>query len=386
MLVDGATALLDSSVRLYLNNALVTPQSAVRAGNKLAVRYDPSATRTITTNLMRVEFADTAGNRKTNTWQFSIVAGTAVRTVVTGQWDFEACDLSATVGRALRYFDGPSGITAAETRFGTCTSLGVALINGEDAKIMESPYASGVFAPYGYIMTHLIPPNGGGTRVNQFTLILDVLVDTTGGGAASLLQMNPANINDDGDLFWQGSNFGQGNGGYGGTGIFTPGDWHRIAIAYDEAATPAHAIKYVDGIFQQDWTAGHALDNVRRSLAPTAVLFGDSDGDNERRKMWINSVQIRAGALSQAELAALGGPTAMGIPTAIVLSAPGEPRLTIARVGNDVRISWPASVTGYRLQCTANLNTLIWQDVPSVANCATVAISGPGRFYRLINP
>ena len=186
LLVDGATALLDSSVRLYLNNALVTPQSAVRAGNKLAVRYDPSATRTITTNLMRVEFADTAGNRKTNTWQFSIVAGTAVRTVVTGQWDFEACDLSATVGRALRYFDGPSGITAAETRFGTCTSLGVALINGEDAKIMESPYASGVFAPYGYIMTHLIPPNGGGTRVNQFTLILDVLVDTTGGGAASL--------------------------------------------------------------------------------------------------------------------------------------------------------------------------------------------------------
>jgi hypothetical protein len=35
----------------------------------------------------------------------------------------------------------------------------------------------------------------------------------------------------DGDLFWQGSNFGQGNGGYNGTGAFTAGSWHRIVAA-----------------------------------------------------------------------------------------------------------------------------------------------------------
>ena len=52
------------------------------------------------------------------------------------------------------------------------------------------------------------------------TLIMDVMVDTTGGGAASLLQMSTAN-NTDGDLFWQGNNYGQGGNGYGGTGIFT---------------------------------------------------------------------------------------------------------------------------------------------------------------------
>jgi hypothetical protein len=316
LIVDGDTAVQDSSVRVFLNNAPVTPQFALRTGNKLAVRYDPSATRTITTNLVRVEFADTAGNRQTNSWQFSIIAGTAVRTVVTGQWDFDLCDLSATIGNALRYLDGPAGTTATETRFGTCTSLGVPLINNEEARIMEVPYNAGVFAPYGYIMEHGISPNGGGTRVNQFTLIMDVLVDTTGGGAASLLQMSPVN-NTDGDLFWQGNQFGQGNGGYNGAGTFTAGAWHRVAIAYDEAATPAFAAKYVDGVKQDDWTAGHALDNDRRSLAPTAILFADGDGDNERRRMWVSSIQIRSGQLSDAELAALGGPSASKIPVAL---------------------------------------------------------------------
>jgi hypothetical protein len=197
--------------------------------------------------------------------------------------------------------------------------------------------------------------------------------------------MNTVNTGD-GDLFWQGSNFGQGGNGYGGTGIFLPGEWHRIAIAYDEAATPAHALKYVDGIFQQDWTAGHALDNDRRSLAPTAILFADGDGDNERRRMWVNSVQIRAGALSQAELAALGGPSASGIPVIIALPSAGAPRLTITRVGNDVRVSWPANVTGYRLEGTSDLNSGNWSEVASVANCALVPISGPARFFRLVSP
>jgi hypothetical protein len=318
----------------------------------------------------------------------------APKSGVSGQWDFNVNNtflngrLAPTVGRALQYLDGAGGATETGTRFGTCSALGVPLINGEDADIMEVPYAPGRdpanWAPYGYIMNHLIPPNGGGTRVNQFTFVMDVLVDTTGGGAASLLRMSPLN-NDDGDLFWQDNNFGQGLNGYGGTGIFTAGAWHRIAIAYDEAATPPHAIKYVDGVFQQDWTAGHGLDQRRRSLAPTVLLCADGDGDNERRKMWINSVQIRAGTLSQAALAALGGPSAAGIPVSIALPD-GAPRLTIVRLGSDVRISWSANVTGYRLESTADLHSGIWNDVPSVANCATVLTSGRALFFRLVNP
>src|SRR6185503_6717783 len=108
-----------------------------------------------------------------------------------------------------------------------------------------------------------------------------------------------------------------------------------------------------------------------------AVLFADSDGDNERRKMWINSVQIRAGALSGAELAALGTPSAAGIPVIVALPSAGSPRLTIVRAGGDVRISWPANVTGYRLEGTASLSNPNWQEVASVANCANVPATGP---------
>ena len=130
----------------------------------------------------------------------------------------------------------------------------------------------------GYIMEHLIPPNGGGTRVNQYTLIMDVLVGTTGAGAASILQVNSLDNTEDGDLFWQGSNFGQGGGdGYAGTGAFIPGVWHRVAIAFDEAANPPVATKYVDGIKQDDWMDNQALDHDRRALKPTAILFAAGD-------------------------------------------------------------------------------------------------------------
>src|SRR6266496_1267237 len=74
--------------------------------------------------------------------------------------------------------------------------------------------------------------------------------------------------------------------------------------------------KYVDGIKQDDWTVNQGLDNPRRALLPTAILFGDGDQD-ERRIMWVNSIQIRAGKLSDSECFALSGPDAAGIPITI---------------------------------------------------------------------
>src|ERR1041385_2196777 len=100
----------------------------------------------------------------------------------------------------------------------------------------------------GYVMDHGMKPNGGGTRVNQYTLIMDVLVGSNGPGAASILQISSTKKMEDGDLFWQGNNFGQGGDGYFGTGAFTPGQWHRVVAAYDEAASPPVVTKFVDGI------------------------------------------------------------------------------------------------------------------------------------------
>ena len=296
---------------------------------------------------------------------------------VAGQWDFDRGNLAATIGKPLAYFDGPAGLTAAGTQFGTTTELGVALINGEEARVMRVP--GDVIREIGYVMDHGIAPNGGGTRVNQYTLVMDVMIATSGSGAASMLQVSSAANTDDGDLFWQGNNFGQGGGGYNGTGAFTPGQWHRVVAAYDMAATPPVVTKYVDGIKQDDWTANQSLDNPRRALGPTAILFADGDQD-ERREWWVNAIQIRSGKLTDAEIVSLGGPSASGIPVNLGVSGP---KLTLSKSGNNLTISWlPARGV---LESTDSLvRPIVWTAVPNViGNSVTLDLSSGIKFFRI---
>ena len=299
----------------------------------------------------------------------------------TGQWNFDYADLGANIGKALQYFDGPSGLTQAGTQFGTTTDLGVADINGVASTVMKVP--GDLAANVGYLMDHQISPNGGGTRVNQWSLIMDVLLDTTGPSAASLIQVSSSTLDNkaDGDLFWQGNNFGQGTGGYNGQGTFTAGEWHRVCAAYDEAASTPVVTKFVDGIKQDDWTAGQGLDNPRRTLLPKAILFADGQAD-ERRVMWVNSIQIRSSKLTDEEMTVLGGPSAAKIP--VVIKVATRPSLSIAATSGAVTISWPADATGYTLESTASITSATWTTVTGVANNSyTIANSSGTQFFRL---
>ena len=97
---------------------------------------------------------------------------------------------------------------------------------------------------------------------------MDILVDTEGSFAASLIHLSETNNTTDGDLFWQQGDFGQGGSGYNGNHQFTAGEWHRICAAYDEAAQSPVVTKYVDGIKQDDWTANprfQRFDSVPRA-------------------------------------------------------------------------------------------------------------------------
>jgi hypothetical protein len=304
------------------------------------------------------------------------------RSSVTGQWDFLFGDLGATVGKDLRYLDGPTGLTQTKTLFGTTTELGVADVAGEPAFVMQVP--GDLDRNIGYVMEHLIPPNGGGTRVNQYTLIMDVMVSSTGLGAAAILQISSTDNTDDGDLFWQNNNFGQGEGGYEGTAIFTPDEWHRVVAAYDMASTPPVVVKYVDGIFQHNWTMNQSLDHPRRALLPTAILFADGDQD-ERREWWVNSIQIREGALPNEEIEALGGPSAAGIPVTSLIDPPAlPPTLTIARAGDQVTLSWPGEAQGFTLESAAFLPTEVWTPVPGVVNNnVTITAEAEAQYFRL---
>src|SRR5437667_10360296 len=140
---------------------------------------------------------------------------------------------------------------------------------------------------------------------------MDLFIAGTGGLAASLIQVQNTNNapGTDGSLFWQNNNMGQGQGGYNGLGTFTVGAWHRATFAVDLAA--GVITKFVDGIKQDDWVQV-GLDLPRRSLQPTALLFADADND-DRRLLYVNSIQIRSGKLTDSELVALGGPSAQKI-------------------------------------------------------------------------
>ncbi len=314
LIIDGQSTVATAGVRLQVDGSTVTPQTLTKDGDRITVAYNPYPQRADATTDVVLEYTDSASVVRSAAWSYGINVSGGSATTVTGQWDFTQGNLAATIGSPLAYLDP---LTQAGTEFGTTTSFGIADIGGEAAQVMKVP--GDLSNKIGYVMNHGIAPNGGGTRVNQFTIIYDLFVATEGSFAASLLQTSSGDNTDDGDLFWQQGNFGQGGEGYNGRGTFTAGEWHRVAAAYDMAATPPVVVKYVDGIKQDDWTAGASIDAARRTLGPVAVLFGDGDAD-ERREMYVNSVQVRAGRMTDAELALLGGPSAAGIP----LTLPGS--------------------------------------------------------------
>jgi len=222
---------------------------------------------------------------------------------VTGQWDFNSGNLTATVGSALAY----RGTTAATTTFTTAT------IGGQTAQVMSFPATS---STQGYIMTHGIAPNGGGSFVNQYTLIMDVMFPSASSGQwRALWQTNPSNAND-GDLFVNTSNGIGISGEYSGS--ILANTWHRVAFVVDLTAASGKLRKYIDGTLVGTQDTGFALDG-RWSLDTTALLFADEN--SETRAGYVNSIQIRSEATLAADIAALGGPTAAGIPLPVAPSA-----------------------------------------------------------------
>jgi hypothetical protein len=66
--------------------------------------------------------------------------------------------------------------------------------------------------------------------------------------------------------------------------------------------------------------------------------------------------------------------------------APTGPTLTVQLSGNSMIISWPTSVTGYRLQAADSLTNPTWNPITTLNNTFTDTTANPARFYRLISP
>ncbi len=301
-IIDGATPLNDATVQLSLNGAAVVP-GITKVGSLSTIAYQlPTPLANGSTNTAQIIF-NNGSVLITNKWTFVVIKPTQANGI-TAQWDFDNANLAATIGQALEYRDGIAGTTAAGTRFGTTASFGIPAIGGGNAKVMATPKAA--TQAIGYLMKHGARPNGdaAATKVNQWTMVMDILIPTE--GWHSFIQIDsPANSND-GELFVNPASGIGISGSYQGT--IVRGQWHRVTFAVD--MTAATISKFIDGVKVSDQTAGGL--NGRWGLLPTAILFGDEDGESQAS--YLNSVQIRNYKMSDAGVAALGGPSADGIP------------------------------------------------------------------------
>ncbi len=311
---DRDTAVVDGSVALTLNGAPVTADVS-RNGQVVSVSYVPPGPLNFrTAYTVGLTYNDASGPI-TRSWTFT-TRGLDQPPSITGQWDFET-DLSATIGSALEFLGGSTGPTAVQAQFGTTTSFGIPDIGGFPAKVIKLPAAAD--NTFGVVMRPGAVPNGAptATKVNQWTLIMDILIPVQSGQWHSFVQIDtPANTSD-GELF---ANFGSAagtsgglgiSGNYSGTGEITKGRWHRVTFAVDSATV---ITKYIDGVKFADQTSwsGQGVDG-RHAMQDRAVLFGDDDG--ESLQCYVNSVQFRNYKMRDSEIEALGGADANGVPT-----------------------------------------------------------------------
>jgi len=240
---------------------------------------------------------------------------------VTGNWLFDG-NFSANIGTASNAvgtwsFDTSTigGATAQVARF--------------DASTVNS-----------YLdVAHGVAANGGGTKANQYSIIMDISLDALT-GFVSLYQTNSTATSTDGDWFVR------GDGGMGISSNYTDDGnalrfqaplWQRLALVID-TTTPTSAgsdvttttyRSYINGSLQNvvQSPGGWGVDG-RYSLNNNVFLLADEDG--EIQSGLINNLQVRNYAMSADEISLLGGPTAGGISTAVV---PAPSSLITALVG-----------------------------------------------------
>jgi len=159
-----------------------------------------------------------------------------------------------------------------------------------------------------YIVTHGMAHSGGGNRVNEFSLVMDVKIPQAEQWYC-MYQTTLAN-SDDGDWFIK-SNLRMGVGATGyTTESIQPNEWYRIAIAVKNGKRYDY---YIDG--HKALTGKPGIVDGRFSLGTAFLLFADQNGeDNE---IDVADVKLFSRALSDSEMQQLGGCKHVKIDTAI---------------------------------------------------------------------
>ncbi len=222
-----------------------------------------------------------------------------------GTWEFDA-SLSSTTGQPDIEVVAVAGVDANVT-------YEAAVIDGEDATVAH--LADGVALR----VHHGIEPNAGGSYVNDYTIVMDVLFPAVDSWmslySSGLCGETPVlECGSDGEAFVNTANGVGISGNYGGT--IVANTWHRIALRV--ASATGNFTSFIDGAQVQENVGSISLDgrwalySQANGATDWVVLFGDNTGTSEMGEVLINSATIFGRALSAAELAGLGGASAAG--------------------------------------------------------------------------
>ncbi len=281
----------------------------------------------------------------------------------------------------MSFADGPGGSTSNLTTFGTTDGGTVPHINGSPAKYMHVPAFT--MQDEGYAVELNAPANGGGTNVNQYTMIFDLLVPNPLNWLA-LANTEPSNFAGSDADFYMDPNGAVGLISYSASGVIQPDTWHRLAVA----VSPTHMTWYVDGVQVLD-RSGTGVDLGPNSggfdlysSGPCLRLFNEYyNGFGETPGFYTHELYLAAFAiadrtLAAAEIGALGGPNANGIPVL-------PPALGVAKAGTNVVVSWPLMYSGFPLKSTTNLVGGVWVPVSTGSSNTAVVPAAGNRFFQL---
>ncbi len=203
-------------------------------------------------------------------------------------WEFDVPDRTgATIGVPLKLVG-----TMQET----------AGIDPEDGAILigEGSY---------FVCTHGLAPNGGGAKVNEWTLLIDFSFPPSSlsdppNGYNDLFQTNPTNADDSDWTINSSGAIGIGAVGYSSTKSYTTkgNTWYRMVLVVDNGARQD---LYVDGVEIFKGTQ-QGVDG-RFSLASTILLFcAGNNQDRDDAPINVSTVAFWDTPLSAGDIAALG--------------------------------------------------------------------------------
>ncbi len=274
--------------------------------------------------------------------------------------------------------DTPTGITQAQSAFGSASSFGLPLVDGEDTSVYltspprnnDMPGEADLRRGIGLALWPNTRPDYPGGIHGQWTAIYDVLIPAESWFADYPANTTPrewiatllhGNHNNDGEssllIRWNGASasigFDQEPGQYIAAPQLQPDTWHRIAAVSDLSQTATIEL-FIDGVsigtttgdwlyngvdgtapaygdevlvdlrdweawgqFPNPWSQSPAGGEIPATLDATVCLFADLPGRGE--PVYLANLYWADTLLSDSEIAALGGANAAGI---VFTSAP----------------------------------------------------------------